>query len=116
MVDDEESLRRLLRRTLAGLGFAVLEADDGVSALGVVSASRALHLVITDLHMPRMDGHALARELRVLRPHLPILFITGRENPGLSGEVLRKPFGPEALLVAVSRLIGRVPGPGAASV
>lgn len=110
VVDDEESLRRLVIRALHGVGFAVLEADNGASALALLTAPGPVHLVISDIHMPVMDGLALARELRRARPQLPILFITGRESPGLTGEVLRKPFGPDALLTAVARMLSRPAG------
>jgi CheY-like chemotaxis protein len=107
VVDDEESLRRLVSRALLGVGFAVLEADNGATALRLLAGPGPVHLVISDIHMPVMDGIAFARELRLLRPQLPILFITGRESPGLTGEILLKPFGPDALVVAVSRLLSR---------
>jgi CheY-like chemotaxis protein len=110
VVDDEESLRRLVIRALHGVGFAVLEADNGASALALLTGPGPVHLVISDIHMPVMDGLALARELRRARPQLPILFITGRESPGLVGEVLRKPFGPDALLTAVARMLSRPAG------
>ena len=107
VVDDEAAVRRLVTRSLAGVGFCVKEAENGVSALRLLESQGPVHLVISDIHMPAMDGLTFARELRALRPLLPILFITGRESPGLSGDVLRKPFGPEALLIAVSQVLGR---------
>ena len=107
IVDDEESLRRLVSRTLTGVGFAVLEADHGASALRVLAERAPVHLVISDIHMPVMDGLTLAREVRRTSPQLPILFITGRESPELTGDILRKPFGPDLLLATVARLLGR---------
>jgi two-component system chemotaxis response regulator CheY len=109
VVDDEESLRRVVARALTGVGFGVLEADNGASALRLLAAGDAgVHLVISDIHMPVMDGLAFARELRMRQPSLPILFITGRESPELVGEVLRKPFMPDDLLLAVARMLGGV--------
>jgi len=110
VVDDEESLRRLVIRALDGVGFAVLEADNGATALRLLADPGPVHLVISDIHMPVMDGLAFAREVRRTRPQLPILFITGRESPGLVGEVLRKPFGPDTLLTAVARMLSRPAG------
>ena len=110
IVDDEAAVRRLVARALVSVGFAVKEADNGATALRLLASLDPVHLVISDIHMPVMDGLAFARELRVQRPHLPLLFITGRESPGLTGEILRKPFGPEALLIAVAKILGRAAG------
>jgi two-component system chemotaxis response regulator CheY len=108
VVDDEESLRRVVARALTGVGFGVLEADNGASALRLLAGAGAgVRLVISDINMPVMDGLAFARELHLRLPAVPILFITGRESPDLVGEVLRKPFGPEALLMTVARMLGR---------
>ena len=107
VVDDEAAVRRLVARSLVALGFVVKEAENGMAALQQIGAPGPLHLVISDIHMPVMDGLTLARELRRLRPQLPILFITGKEPPGLTGEILRKPFGHDALLTAVSKMLGR---------
>ena len=108
VVDDEESLRRLVARALSGVGFGVLEAENGASALRLLAGTAGgVHLVISDIHMPVMDGLAFAQELRLRLPDVPLLFITGRESPDLVGEVLRKPFGQEALLMAVTRLLGQ---------
>ncbi|MBA3583647.1 MAG: response regulator [Gemmatimonadetes bacterium] len=110
VVDDEESLRRVVARALTGVGFGVLEADNGASALRLLAGAGAgagVHLVISDIHMPVMDGLTFARELHLRLPAMPILFITGRESPDLVGEVLRKPFGQEALLMSVARMLGR---------
>jgi CheY-like chemotaxis protein len=107
VVDDEEGLRRVVTRTLAGVGFRVLEAEDGAAALRLLGAAEAgVHLVISDIHMPVMDGMAFARELRGRLPAMPILFITGLASPDLVGQVLRKPFGPDDLLHAVARMLG----------
>jgi CheY-like chemotaxis protein len=107
VVDDEEGLRRVVTRTLAGVGFRVLEAENGAAALRLLGAAEAgVHLVISDIHMPVMDGMAFARELRLRLPAMPILFITGLQSPDLVGQVLRKPFGPDDLLQAVARMLG----------
>jgi CheY-like chemotaxis protein len=112
LVDDEEFLRRLLARVLASAGFNVIQAENGAAALGAASGLDALKLVVTDIHMPVMDGIEFAREFRPHHPTVPVLFITGRE-PGISDDpalfddhLLRKPFGNEAFLAAVSRLLG----------
>ena len=113
LVDDEEFLRRLLARVLGGAGFDVIEAENGAAALrAVVGLEGVLRLVVTDIHMPVMNGIEFAREFRPQHPAVPVLFITGME-PGITddpayfdGHLLRKPFRSEAFLAAVARLLG----------
>jgi CheY-like chemotaxis protein len=113
LVDDEEFLRRLLARMLAGAGFDVIEAENGAAALrAAVGMDGTLRLVVTDIHMPVMNGIEFAREFRPHHPEVPVLFITGRE-PGITddpaffdGHLLRKPFRSEAFLAAVGQLLG----------
>ena len=113
LVDDEEFLRRLLARVLGGAGFDVIEAENGAAGLrAAVGLDGALSLVVTDIHMPVMNGIEFARELRPHHPAVPVLFITGRD-PGIAddpacfdGHLLRKPFRSETFLAAVGRLLG----------
>ena len=112
LVDDEELLRRLLSRMLLEAGFTVVDAENGRQALEIArDLDGQLGLVVTDLHMPVMDGLEFAREFRPIRPSVPILFITGRDLPERSAsghawdeDVLRKPFAAEVFLDAVTRL------------
>jgi CheY-like chemotaxis protein len=112
LVDDEEFLRRMLARVLDEAGFAVIEAENGEAALRAADPMDAsLRLVVTDIHMPVMNGIEFARRFRPLHPAVPLLFITGRD-PGLTddpaslgGHLLRKPFRSEALLDTVARLL-----------
>lgn len=113
LVDDEELLRRLLSRMLLEAGFTVVDAENGRQALDIArDLDDKLGLVVTDLHMPVMDGLEFARALRPIRPSVPILFITGRDLPersasgnGWDDDVLRKPFAAEVFLDAVTRLV-----------
>lgn len=128
LVDDEVTVRTVLARALRGRGFSVLEAADGRQALSRAHAFNGmLALVVTDVNMPVMDGFAFAEAFLPLYPSVPILFITGGDHPmerggpggviriafprGGYGEVLPKPFTPEVLLEAVSRIVGRGAGP-----
>ena len=113
LVDDEEFLRRLLARVLGGAGFDVVQAENGAAALrAAVGLDGTLRLVVTDIHMPVMNGIEFAREFRPDHPTVPVLFITGRDSaitddPAyFDGHLLRKPFRSEAFLAAVSRLLG----------
>jgi CheY-like chemotaxis protein len=109
LVDDEELLRRLLSRMLVEAGFGVVEAENGARALERARRiDGALRLVVTDIHMPVMDGIEFARQFRPLHPAVPILFITGRDlpdEPVPRGGLLRKPFPSEAFLATVSQLV-----------
>jgi two-component system, chemotaxis family, chemotaxis protein CheY len=115
LVDDEEILRRLLGRTLAGAGFTVVEAQNGEVALEAArTLNGQLSLVITDISMPVMDGLEFARAFRPLYPGVPILFMTGKDpmlslapGSGVEDNLLRKPFGPDVFLEAVARALGR---------
>jgi DNA-binding response OmpR family regulator len=113
LVDDEEFLRRMLARVLDEAGFAVIEAENGEAALRAADPMDAsLRLVVTDIHMPVMNGIEFAREFRPHHPAVPVLFITGRDtgitdDPAyFDGHLLRKPFRSETFLAAVDRLLG----------
>lgn len=101
MVEDESMVRLPLCRELRNRGYCVLEAQDGEHALQVMHEHHApVHLVVTDLRMPRMDGAELVGLLRSWYPALRVLFITGasgdyldaRVIPGSSEPLLAKPF------------------------
>src|SRR5690606_37613522 len=76
VVDDEASIRMLLRRVLEAGGYRVLEAGDGEEAL-ILARQHRLHLLLSDVRMPRMGGPALARRLKQERPELKVLFMSG---------------------------------------
>ena len=77
VVDDESSIRRLLNVALTGRGFEVLEAQDGLQALGAVAAEKP-DLVVLDVMMPGMTGHQVHDKLRQdpATKELPILFLS----------------------------------------
>ena len=101
VVDDVESVRRLIRRALEHMGHRVLEAGDGVEALACLAENPAVDLVITDLRMPRMDGWELATRLSRRSPRVPVLFMSGFDEhlatDTIAGPVLPKPFTAERL-------------------
>ena len=112
LVDDEELVRRLLTRMLMESGWQVLPAENGAIALEAAREINGnLSLVVTDIHMPVMDGVELGRKLRDLHPQVPVLYISGRDlHPDLTdeipeGSVLRKPFRTELFIETVERLI-----------
>jgi len=97
LVDDDESVRELGARILERRGFRVILASDGVQALALSSDEPDVHLLVTDVVMPKLGGVELARKLRELRPQTRVLFMTGLapdrwDDHHVEGPVLRKPF------------------------
>lgn len=102
LVEDDDAVRRLARQVLAGQGFRVLEADGGPAALGLVESGAAFDLLLTDIIMPKMDGHQLRDRVAGLRPGLRVVFMSGFTAAEVEHEkVLAKPFSASALLAAV---------------
>ena len=113
-VDDSASMRQMVLFTLKGAGYDVLQACDGVEALEMARTS-TVDLVLTDVHMPRMDGITLVRELRTLLNYkfVPMLILTTERSQerkmdgkraGATGWIV-KPFNPPQLLATVARVI-----------
>ncbi|AMV25647.1 Blue-light-activated protein [Gemmata sp. SH-PL17] len=111
LVEDEERVRKLVRGTLEGWGYAVTEADRAEEALGLLAVSREFDLLVTDLVMPGMDGRELAARVRAERPGTAIVFISGyvpdlKRLDGFSdGVFLPKPFTPFDLLRCAERAL-----------
>lgn len=106
LVEDEQAVRALARAALEPCGYTVVEAGDGAEALAWCEKHRGpIHLLLTDVVMPGMDGPELARRLTALHPEMKVLYISGyphtvpadRPASGLGGELLEKPFAPGAL-------------------
>ena len=110
LVEDEDAVRRLMAQVLQQNGYRVLEAADGEEALLLFGAHEpAIGLVLTDMVMPRMGGHELARRIRARRPGLPIICISGYTDEALhqTGALepgmlfLQKPLLPDPLAAKV---------------
>jgi two-component system chemotaxis response regulator CheY len=108
-VDDSASMRQMVLFTLQGAGYEVVQACDGVEALELARQS-AVDLVLTDVHMPRMDGITLVRELRALLNYKLVTTESSQEKKmdgkraGATGWIV-KPFNPPQLLATVARVI-----------
>lgn len=126
LVDDEPLILRSMAQALRGEGYEALAASTAREALALAQPSKAgaqrprVDLLITDILMPTMSGHALVREMRKSRPDLTVLFISGSPvEPAESGAqssgdaVLLKPFGLADLLGEVRKLIGPPTAPAA---
>ena len=115
VVDDEAIARRFMERALAQEGYRVMAANDGEQALDILRTTRRkVALVITDLVMPGMGGHAFALEVGRLPSPPPVLYISAYESPQgeMSKRFLQKPFTVEELTAAVRRLIAPPQGVG----
>lgn len=77
MVEDEDAVRRATSQFLRLQGYNVIEAHDGLDALSRVQEHGTIHLVVTDVVMPRMSGGALAKEIARLRRDMKYLFVSG---------------------------------------
>lgn len=114
VVDDDEAMRELLRRTLDRAGFAVATAATGRAALKLFG-ERQVDLAITDLTMPEMNGLTLIRELLRLQPSARIIVVSGAETGHESARalgakaVLRKPVAPAEVLRAVRDVLAADP-------
>jgi CheY-like chemotaxis protein len=114
LVDDDPLIRLLAMEQLQELGYTVIEAAEGASALRILNGSRAIGLLITDVGLPGgMNGRQLADAARVGRPDLKVLFITGyAENAVLNHghldqgmHVITKPFQMDVFARRVKDLI-----------
>ena len=117
VVEDEDAVRSVIQRTLAGHGYRVEEASDGVEALEKLAVlNGTVDLVLSDMVMPRMGGEELMGEIRRLKPGLPMIVMTGYTDRDLDRRrleavgvgLLAKPFGPAALLGALRRRLDAV--------
>ncbi|MFH1738161.1 MAG: PAS domain S-box protein [bacterium] len=113
-VDDEEMIRKFGKRTLEQYGYTVLLAADGQEALNVFSQERdRIDLVILDLSMPRLSGHEVLEQLRVIAPDAKVIVSSGYFNSGDSmleeqltpAAYVGKPYEPSNLLRTVRNVL-----------
>jgi two-component system, chemotaxis family, chemotaxis protein CheY len=114
VVDDSPSLRQVVAIALKSAGFDIVEAKDGKDALSKLDGSK-IHLVISDVNMPNMDGIAFVREMKKLPAYrfTPVIMLTteSQEEKKREGQAagakawVVKPFQPTQMLAAVSKLI-----------
>jgi PAS domain S-box-containing protein len=113
-VEDEQSVRELVREYLSNSGYSVLEASDGVQALEIAAMHPGLiQLLITDVVMPRLSGRELATQIASSRRNLKVLYISGYTDDSvfrhgvLEGgmEFLQKPFNLKALAQKIRAIL-----------
>lgn len=114
LVEDEEIVRGMLAEVLRGSGYTVVEARHGPEALDLAARqTEPIHLLITDMLMPGMNGWELASKLLVARPDLPVLYISGYSDDEARrfgkfdqpAEFLQKPFRPDAFLTRIRQIL-----------
>jgi GAF domain-containing protein/nitrogen-specific signal transduction histidine kinase/ActR/RegA family two-component response regulator len=122
LVEDEGDVRALARDLLREQGYTVLEAATSTEAIEIGQRHRdPIHLLVTDVVMPRMSGRELAERLLALRPDLRVLYISGYPDDVLAPHdvdraervLLPKPFTSETLARAVRRVLDAEPEPTA---
>lgn len=108
LADDNPDLREVIVATLVEAGYAVLTAADGYDAVRVLSENW-VNLLITDVMMPGIDGFELARQAKVMRPSIHVIYLSGysaaagKGGGPTYGPVLQKPMRMDQLLDEVSR-------------
>lgn len=103
LADDEPVVRNFVQHALTYYGYHVLSASDGIEALQLSrSFDGHIHLLLSDIKMPRLKGPELAEIIQRERPHTRILLMTGQSSGSvpehLKPELLRKPFLPQILI------------------
>lgn len=117
VIEDDDSVRKLIRRILEGAGYTVLEAPDGVQGVQVYREQRP-DLVLTDIFMPGKEGLETILELGLLDPEVRIIAVSGGGNMGILNPLpmaaklgalrtLSKPFSGKELVDLVEEILPR---------
>ena len=113
VIDDSETIRQQVKQALAATGYEIIEAVDGVDGLEKLRAVADLDIALCDVNMPRMNGLDMIAEVQRSGPKIPILMLTTEGQPslikraresGAKGWIV-KPFKPELLVAAVTKLV-----------
>ena len=112
VVDDEEIIRSLFKKTLEELGHKVVAAETGLKGLELLK-QRDFAMVFLDLKMPGMDGAELFRQIKTTKPQLPVIIITGYPDSDIMARALaqapfglmNKPFDESDIITAVNTFL-----------
>jgi PAS domain S-box-containing protein len=122
VVEDEMQVRELSRRVLERSGYTVLAATDAEAAMAIADRHPGhIHLLITDMILPRLSGRELAARLGIHRPAIKVLYVSGTSDEAIARhrllapgtEFLEKPFSIDGLLRKVRQVLGDPAGAGA---
>jgi len=112
LCDDEGAIRRLLSTILGRHGYHVLEARSGKHAMMVAEAHVGpIHLLLSDVLMPELDGPGLAEQLRAVRPDVRVVFMSAEWVPEGVFPFVQKPFLPGALVSTIRDALAQPPHP-----
>jgi DNA-binding NtrC family response regulator len=114
VVEDEAGLRALVEEVLSSEGYTVLMAPDGANAVRLSEEyTSTIHLLLTDITLPGMNGQQIAARLRPARPQMQLLFMSGHarseivdnEIPATQANFIQKPWTPQGLCDKVQALL-----------
>lgn len=113
VVEDDDDVRHYTSETLRELGYRVVEAGDGQTAIDMVDKGEPIHMIVTDIVMPTMSGREVADAIRALRPGVPVLYISGYPRDVISQgdridpdvDLLSKPFSFSTLSAKVREIL-----------
>lgn len=114
LVEDEAMVRAVAERALTRAGYIVTSASDGEEGLAEIAKGSEFDLIVSDVVMPGMDGPAMAREIRKVKPALPVLFMSGYAEEQLRRDIdidnmyfIPKPFSVQQIGDKVGSILGR---------
>ena len=115
IIDDSSSLRALVKLALGRAGYDVIQAGDGNEALAQLDKAAKVHMIVSDVNMPGMDGITFVRQVKRHPRHkfIPVIMLTTEDEGSKIAQAreagamawLVKPFSPPQLLDAVSKLV-----------
>lgn len=114
LVDDEDSVRDSVKMLLSIMGYAILTASSGEEAMRIARQHEGpIHLLLTDLSMPRMTGRELAEELTGIKPDIRVLYMSGYNDDAIvqqnvvsdKNNLLQKPFSLPSLRTLVRKAL-----------
>ena len=114
VVEDEEALREVTKRIFTRNGYQVITAANGPEALDIARAHPGeIHLLVTDVVMPHMLGKEVAEKMRLIRPGIEVVFMSGYARPVLTSQgrldlgvaLVEKPFSEADLLAKAGQVL-----------
>lgn len=105
VVDDQDIVRDVIRLTLEGAGYSVIDAATPLEAITLARGGDTIDLLVTDVVMPEMDAFELADRITNEVPGVRVLYTSGYANAAAEGPFIQKPFTPSQLIEKVSSVL-----------